>query len=170
MVDGMPLHSTADLIISADTIVVLNGKILEKPKDKDEATAMISSLSGNTRDGKWCCLLMFIIAGWTITVACWFVDVVGSGIIIFWSCIMYQYIVVKIMLCVDMCVDMCVDVDVAVYTAVSLSKPDTASQLGYSVRTFRCRDAFRYEEGHEVVYWSATWSTAVGKAGKRLWC
>ena len=52
MVDGMPLHSTADLIISADTIVVLNGKILEKPKDKDEATAMISSLSGNTRDGK----------------------------------------------------------------------------------------------------------------------
>jgi len=40
------------------------------------------------------------------------------------------------MLCVDMCVDMCVDVDVAVYTAVSLSKPDTASQLGYSVRTF----------------------------------
>ena len=40
------------------------------------------------------------------------------------------------LLCVDMCVDMCVDVDVAVYTAVSLSKPDTASQLGYSVRTF----------------------------------
>jgi septum formation protein len=36
------------LIIGADTIVVLNDIILGKPKDKDDAFMMLSSLSGNT--------------------------------------------------------------------------------------------------------------------------
>ncbi|XP_068701796.1 probable bifunctional dTTP/UTP pyrophosphatase/methyltransferase protein isoform X2 [Montipora capricornis] len=34
------------LIIGADTVVVLNDKILEKPKDKDNAFEMLQSLSG----------------------------------------------------------------------------------------------------------------------------
>lgn len=38
------------LIIGSDTVVVLDGKILEKPKDKNEAFLMLSSLSGRTHD------------------------------------------------------------------------------------------------------------------------
>lgn len=34
------------IVITADTIVVLDGRILEKPRDKDDAVAMVSSLSG----------------------------------------------------------------------------------------------------------------------------
>lgn len=37
-----------DLVISADTIVVLNDEILEKPKDKAEAYKMIKALQNNT--------------------------------------------------------------------------------------------------------------------------
>ncbi|MBR6510280.1 MAG: septum formation protein Maf [Clostridia bacterium] len=35
------------LVISADTIVLLNGEILGKPKDKTDAFKMLNSLSGN---------------------------------------------------------------------------------------------------------------------------
>lgn len=35
-----------DLLITADTIVVLNGKVLEKPDDYDHAYKMLSALSG----------------------------------------------------------------------------------------------------------------------------
>lgn len=38
----------SDLVISADTIVVLDNKVLGKPKDEDEARDMITSLSGKT--------------------------------------------------------------------------------------------------------------------------
>jgi len=38
----------SDLIISADTIVVLDNKVLGKPKDESEAKHMIESLSGKT--------------------------------------------------------------------------------------------------------------------------
>ena len=38
---------TSDLIISSDTVVVLNNKILGKPKDEKEAFLMLSNLSGN---------------------------------------------------------------------------------------------------------------------------
>ncbi|XP_020629882.1 N-acetylserotonin O-methyltransferase-like protein [Orbicella faveolata] len=36
----------ANLIIGADTVVVLDKEILEKPKDKDNAFSMLKSLSG----------------------------------------------------------------------------------------------------------------------------
>lgn len=44
-------------ILAADTIVVLNGKILEKPKSRNHAFQMLTKLSGKTHD---------VITGW-----CW---------------------------------------------------------------------------------------------------
>lgn len=40
-------NNGAKLILSADTVVVLNEKILGKPKDEKEAIAMLKDLSGN---------------------------------------------------------------------------------------------------------------------------
>jgi septum formation protein len=37
-----------DIVIGADTIVVLNGSILEKPKDAPDAVRMLTALSGQT--------------------------------------------------------------------------------------------------------------------------
>jgi septum formation protein len=45
--DKMPQNT---LLITADTLVILNGKILGKPKDRDEATAMLKELSGKTHE------------------------------------------------------------------------------------------------------------------------
>ncbi len=39
-----------DTVISADTVVVLDGKILGKPKNEDDAFSMLSSLSGRTHE------------------------------------------------------------------------------------------------------------------------
>lgn len=39
-----------DIIIGADTIVVLNGEILGKPKDEDDARKILQSLSGNRHE------------------------------------------------------------------------------------------------------------------------
>ncbi len=39
-----------DTVISADTIVVLDGKILGKPKNEEDAFSMLSSLSGRTHE------------------------------------------------------------------------------------------------------------------------
>lgn len=39
-----------DTVISADTIVVLDGKILGKPKNKEDAFSMLSSLSGRAHE------------------------------------------------------------------------------------------------------------------------
>jgi len=36
------------LVVGADTIVVLNGKVMGKPKNKDDAINMLTILSGNT--------------------------------------------------------------------------------------------------------------------------
>ncbi|MEX2593178.1 MAG: Maf family nucleotide pyrophosphatase [Anditalea sp.] len=36
-----------DLLITADTVVIINGEILNKPKDKEEALQMLQQLSGN---------------------------------------------------------------------------------------------------------------------------
>ncbi len=41
-------YSPDDIIIGSDTIVYLDGKILEKPKSREEAINMLKSLSGNT--------------------------------------------------------------------------------------------------------------------------
>lgn len=41
-------HSQEDVIISADTIVVLDNKVLGKPSNEDEAYEMLRSLSGRT--------------------------------------------------------------------------------------------------------------------------
>ncbi|MCH7410482.1 Maf family nucleotide pyrophosphatase [Belliella sp. DSM 111904] len=40
--------SQDEVFLTADTVVILNGKILNKPKDKEEAVAMITALSGKT--------------------------------------------------------------------------------------------------------------------------
>lgn len=37
-----------DTVIAADTVVVLDGNILGKPRDRDDAVAMLSALSDNT--------------------------------------------------------------------------------------------------------------------------
>lgn len=39
---------TDQVIITADTVVILNGRILNKPKDREDAVRMLSALSGNT--------------------------------------------------------------------------------------------------------------------------
>jgi septum formation protein len=44
------LYGAADLIFAADTIVVHRGKGLGKPKDADEAAAMLRLLSGDTHE------------------------------------------------------------------------------------------------------------------------
>ncbi|HRP02254.1 MAG TPA: Maf family protein [Candidatus Kapabacteria bacterium] len=41
-------HTEATLIIGADTIVYLNGEIINKPSDREEAYSILSQLSGNT--------------------------------------------------------------------------------------------------------------------------
>ncbi|MBE6551052.1 MAG: septum formation protein Maf [Ruminococcaceae bacterium] len=41
-------YSSDDIVIGSDTIVHLNGRILEKPGSRDDAFSMLRSLSGNT--------------------------------------------------------------------------------------------------------------------------
>ena len=43
------IHSS-EVILSADTVVAFEGKIYGKPKDKEEAYAMLSTLSGNKHE------------------------------------------------------------------------------------------------------------------------
>lgn len=43
-----PEMTDKTLLITADTIVWLNGKVFGKPKDKDDAKKMLQALSGNT--------------------------------------------------------------------------------------------------------------------------
>ena len=43
-------HEAHAVVIAADTIVVLDGDILGKPKDRADAAAMLSRLSGRTHD------------------------------------------------------------------------------------------------------------------------
>lgn len=40
--------SEPSIVIAADTVVFQNGKVLEKPKNEEDAFSMLSSLSGNT--------------------------------------------------------------------------------------------------------------------------
>ena len=43
-------HSDDEIVISADTVVVIDGKIIGKPKDKEDAFNIIKSLSGRTHE------------------------------------------------------------------------------------------------------------------------
>ena len=47
-----------DVVVAADTIVVCNGRILGKPKDKDEAVAMLTLLSGRDHQVMTGCTLL----------------------------------------------------------------------------------------------------------------
>jgi len=44
------MAAPGDVVISADTVVYLDGKILEKPRDEEDAFRMLSALSGNTHE------------------------------------------------------------------------------------------------------------------------
>lgn len=46
--DAAAPHHPHAIIIAADTIVVLDGRVLGKPKDKDDARGMLMQLSGTT--------------------------------------------------------------------------------------------------------------------------
>ncbi len=52
------LISDDDLVITADTIVVLNGEVMGKPSDEEEAACMLHKLSGRTHQ---------VITGVTLT-------------------------------------------------------------------------------------------------------
>lgn len=49
-VDVCSKETDADLVIAADTIVVLDGEVLEKPHSEGEAVDMLTRLSGRTHD------------------------------------------------------------------------------------------------------------------------
>lgn len=46
----VPILSEQEVILAADTIVAFKGEVLEKPKTREEAKEMISSLSGDIHD------------------------------------------------------------------------------------------------------------------------
>lgn len=48
--DACKLSSGGELIITADTVVISNGKVLGKPQNKNEAIPMLSELSGNSHN------------------------------------------------------------------------------------------------------------------------
>ncbi len=49
--------SSVDIVISADTIVVCDDKILEKPSCNDSARSMLKMLSGRTHEVKTSCTI-----------------------------------------------------------------------------------------------------------------
>lgn len=53
----------AAVVLSADTVVVLDGEVLGKPADADEAAAMLSRLSGKVHEVKTCVALQCALRG-----------------------------------------------------------------------------------------------------------
>lgn len=47
-IEGSKRLNEPSIVIAADTVVFQNGKVLEKPKNEEDAFSMLSSLSGNT--------------------------------------------------------------------------------------------------------------------------
>ena len=45
-IKAMPLKNEEDIVIGADTVVAIDGKILGKPKDENDAFLMLKTLSG----------------------------------------------------------------------------------------------------------------------------
>lgn len=43
-------HGDDEIVISADTVVVIDGKIIGKPKDKEDAFCILKNLSGRTHE------------------------------------------------------------------------------------------------------------------------
>ena len=43
-------HGEDEIVISADTVVVIDGKIIGKPKDKEDAFCILKNLSGRTHE------------------------------------------------------------------------------------------------------------------------
>jgi len=52
-------YADQDLVLTADTIVVLDGRILGKPKDEKDALEMLSSLSGRWHEVMTACCLLY---------------------------------------------------------------------------------------------------------------
>src|SRR4030095_11130847 len=40
------IRATGEVVLGADTVVVLGGKVLEKPRDQEDAVRMLNALSG----------------------------------------------------------------------------------------------------------------------------
>lgn len=47
-IKAQPFKNSGNIVIGADTVVALDGKILGKPKDFDDAFSMLKMLNGNT--------------------------------------------------------------------------------------------------------------------------
>lgn len=45
-IKAIPLKNEKDIVIGADTVVAIDGKILGKPKDEEDAFSMLKTLSG----------------------------------------------------------------------------------------------------------------------------
>ena len=50
-------RSTEDVVLAADTVVVLDGTVMGKPADREDAVAMLTALSGATHS---------VLTGWTL--------------------------------------------------------------------------------------------------------
>ena len=49
-IKAMPLKNESDMIIGSDTVVSIDGKIIGKPKDEEDAFSILKTLSGRTHE------------------------------------------------------------------------------------------------------------------------
>jgi len=55
------------IVIAADTVVILNGEVIGKPKDEEEAISILKRLSGKTHEVATCVVVMDAGNGRTLT-------------------------------------------------------------------------------------------------------
>lgn len=60
--EGVARESPSELVLAADTVVVINGDVLGKPRDVDDAREMLMQLSGRTHH-----VLTAVAAQWDLT-------------------------------------------------------------------------------------------------------